>query len=84
MLCDDLGGGICGKEGEEGEDICIPTAGSCGCMAEINTTLLSNYLPMKNKVKGFPGGSVVQNLSAKAGDTGSIPDLGRPHMLRSN
>ena len=84
MLCDDLGGGICGKEGEEGEDICIPTAGSCGCMAEINTTLLSNYLPMKNKVKGFPGVSVVKNLSAKAGDTGSIPDLGRPHMLRSN
>ena len=47
MLCDDLGGGICGKEGQEGEDICIPMAGSCCCMAEINTTLLSNYLPIK-------------------------------------
>ena len=26
---------------------------------------------------GFPGGSVVKNLPAKAGDRGSIPDLGR-------
>ena len=26
---------------------------------------------------GFPGGSVVKNLSADAGDTGSIPGLGR-------
>ena len=29
---------------------------------------------------GFPGGLVVKNLPASAGDTGSIPDLGRtPH-----
>ena len=27
--------------------------------------------------KGFPGGSVVKNLSAKAGDTSWIPRLGR-------
>ena len=26
---------------------------------------------------GFPGGSVVKNPPANAGDTGSIPDLGR-------
>ena len=26
---------------------------------------------------GFPGGSVVKNPSANAGDTGSIPGLGR-------
>ena len=26
---------------------------------------------------GFPGGSVVKNLPAKAGDAGSIPGLGR-------
>ena len=32
----------------------------------------------------FPGGSVVQNLPAKAGDTGLIPGLGRSHMLWSN
>ena len=26
---------------------------------------------------GFPGGSVVKNLPAKAGDMGSVPGLGR-------
>ena len=29
-------------------------------------------------------GAVVKNLPANAGDTGSIPDLGRSHMLQSN
>ena len=31
--------------------------------------------------RGFPGGSVVKNPLANAGDTGSIPDLGRSHKL---
>ena len=35
----------------------------------------------KKKNLGFPGGSVVENLPANAGDTGSSPDLGRSHML---
>ena len=30
---------------------------------------------------GFPGGSVVKNLPANAGDTGSVPDPGRSHIL---
>ena len=30
-----------------------------------------------NKIKGFPGGSVVKNLPANAEDTGLIPGLGR-------
>ena len=33
---------------------------------------------------GFPGGAVVENLPANAGDMGSSPGLGRSHMLRSN
>ena len=33
---------------------------------------------------GFPGGAVVKNLPANAGDTGSSPGLGRSHMPRSN
>ena len=33
---------------------------------------------------GFPGGAVVENLPANAGDTGSSPALGRSHMPRSN
>ena len=35
-------------------------------------------------VLGFPGGAVVENLLANAGDTGSSPGLGRSHMPRSN
>ena len=38
----------------------------------------------KNKFTGFPGGAVVENPPAKAGDTGSIPGPGRSHMPRSN
>ena len=33
--------------------------------------------------KGFPGGSVVKNPPANAGDTGLIPGPGRSHMLQS-
>ena len=32
----------------------------------------------------FPGGPVVKNLPASAGDMGSIPGPGRSHMLCSN
>ena len=32
---------------------------------------------------GFPGGAVVENLPASAGDTGSSPGLGRSHMPQS-
>ena len=34
-------------------------------------------------MQGFPGGAVVENLPANAGDTGSSPGLGRSHMPRS-
>ena len=36
-----------------------------------------------NKTRGFPGGAVVENPPANAGDTGSSPGLGRSHMPRS-
>ena len=38
----------------------------------------------KNAQRGFPGGAVVENLPANAGDTGSSPGLGRFHMPRSS
>ena len=41
------------------------------------------YSAIKRK-EGFPGGAVVGNLPANAGDTGSSPGLGRSHMPRSN
>ena len=40
-------------------------------------------LPEK-EFRGFPGGAVVENLPANAGDTGSSPGLGRSRMPRSN
>ena len=33
---------------------------------------------------GFPGGAVVKNPPANAGDTGSSPGRGRSHMPQSN
>ena len=33
---------------------------------------------------GIPGGAVVENLPANAGDTGSSPGLGRSYMPQSN
>ena len=34
--------------------------------------------------RDFPGGTVVKNPPANAGDTGSSPGPGRSHMPRSN
>ena len=34
------------------------------------------------KYRGFPGGAVVKNPPANAGDMGSSPGLGRCHMLQ--
>ena len=34
--------------------------------------------------RGFPGGAVVKNAPANAGNMGSSPGPGRSHMLRSN
>ena len=42
------------------------------------------YNVFKKHHRGFPGGAVVENLPANAGDTGSSPGLGRSHMPRSN
>ena len=54
MFCDNLEGwdGV-GGEGDiqERKDICILMADSCFCVAETNTTLESNYTPVKNKFK---------------------------------
>ena len=35
---------------------------------------------IERNAEGFPGGIVVKNLPANAGDTGSSPGLGRSHM----
>ena len=49
----------------------------------------SIYMKLKNYIleireRGLPGGPVVKNLPCNAGDKGSIPGLGKSHMLQSN
>ena len=39
---------------------------------------------LKKQPRDFPGGPVVRNPSANAGDTGSIPGPGRSHMPLGN
>ena len=42
------------------------------------------YPDYKKYFLGFPGGAVVENLPANAGNTGSSRGLGGSHMPRSN
>ena len=46
--------------------------------------LLLLLLLLKKHVRGFPGGAVLKNTPASAGDMGSSPGPGRSHMLWSN
>ena len=48
----------------------------------LNLNIFNDFI--KNNSSGFPGGAVVENLPANAGDTGSSPGLGRSHMPRSD
>ena len=51
-------------------------------LIEIIWKTAQNYL-LNLKIWGFPGGAVVENLPANAGDTGSSPGLGGSRMPRS-
>ena len=44
--------------------------------------MMNSYI--KKQERGFLGGTVVENLPANAGDTGSSPGLGGSHMPWSN
>ena len=50
----------------------------------IQSNRICYVIKVKKYIWGFPGGAVVENLPANAGDTGSSPGLGRSHMPRSN
>ena len=59
-------------------------------VACVSTTALSYYWfqpqchQFFKKGLDFPGGSVIKNLPASAGDAGLIPGLGRSQMLQGN
>ena len=40
------------------------------------------FFILKGSDRVFPGGPVLKNLPANAGDTGLIPGLGKSHILR--
>ena len=51
------------------------------CKGIILQLKINNFLKME---WDFPGGLVVKNTLANAGDIGSIPGLGRFHVLQGN
>ena len=60
-------------------------------MWRLNNTLLKNQWineeikeELRRYIRDFPGGTVVKNPAANAGDTGSTPGPGSFHMPRSN
>ena len=63
--------------------IWFPVSG-CFCPGYFPYLLANTILRLKRCLRGFPGGAVVENPPANAGDTGSSPGLGRSHMLQSN
>ena len=55
-----------------------------GIVPKTTDGVLINLLLKKKKKRDFPGGAMVKNLPANAGDMGSSPGPGGSHMLRSN
>ena len=63
---------------------CAPTLEAGHCASREAPTIFLFFCFFFNNLLGFPGGSVVKNPPASAGDTSSFPGLGRPHMPRSS
>ena len=56
----------------------------CKLVQPLWRTVWGFFKKLKIELLDFPGGTVVKDPPAKAGDTGSIPGLGRSHMPWSN
>ena len=61
-------------------------AQSCSVVQDAGSVLQRDDVTaaLKSSFLDFPGGAVVKNPPANAGDTGSSPGPGRSHMPRSN
>ena len=57
---------------------------SLGCVSSGEEPLDWSSGQLQEALQDFPGGAVVKNPPASAGDTSSIPSLGRSHMPQSN
>ena len=64
------------KEQETPNSICLQARSREGREREV--------FPQRTDDRDFPGGAVVKNPPANAGDMGSNPGPGRSHMLQSN
>ena len=53
-------------------------------MKRCSISLIIREMLIRITMRDFPGGAVVNNPPANAGDTGLSPGLGRSHMPRSN
>ena len=64
----------------------FPSSSAPVVLASLDTchVPLLKRMHLKFIYQDFPGGTVVKNLPANAGDTGSSPGPGRSHMPRSN
>ena len=63
------------KQDQQNGDICLMV----GFIIQFSSMFKILHNPW-----GFPGGSVVKNLPANAGDMGLIPGPGRSHMPQSS
>ena len=60
--------------------LCAFIAEGLGLIPGRGTKILQATWHAKKTNLGFPGGAVVENLPANAGDTGLSPGLGGSHM----
>ena len=75
---------LCLKKLKESTMTMIQCIGNLNMDIEIISKNQMETVKLKSRITGFPGGSVVKNLPANAGATGSSSDLGRSHMPRGN